>query len=106
MARALRFLRGGFVVAELPFSSAALSVIAALGRFVLAAILIAGSIATPARADDYPSRPIRLVVPFPPGGNNDVMGRLIAAAISPALGQPIVVDNRVGATGLVGSELV
>jgi tripartite-type tricarboxylate transporter receptor subunit TctC len=75
-------------------------------RLVLAAVLIAMSIAAPVRADDYPNRPIRLVVPFPPGGNNDVMGRLIAAALAPALGQPIVVDNRVGATGLVGSELV
>lgn len=77
-----------------------------IGRVAWAIILIVASIAAPVRADDYPNRPIRLVVPFPAGGNNDAMGRLIAAAIAPSLGQALVVDNRVGASGFVGSDLV
>jgi tripartite-type tricarboxylate transporter receptor subunit TctC len=58
-----------------------------------------------AGAQDYPTRPIRLIVPFPPGGGNDTVARAIAQQASPALGQPIVVDNRPGAGGIVGAEL-
>jgi tripartite-type tricarboxylate transporter receptor subunit TctC len=55
-------------------------------------------------ADAYPVRPIRLIIPFPPGGSNDVVGRVIATQLSERLGQPVVVDNRGGAGGLIGSE--
>ena len=56
-----------------------------------------------ARADDYPSRPITLIVPFPPGGSTTVMARNVADKVSAALGQQIVVENRGGAGGLIGA---
>ncbi len=62
--------------------------------------------AWPATAQDYPSRPIRLVVGFSPGGNSDVSARLVAARMSEALGTSIVVDNRAGAAGVVAAQLV
>jgi len=55
-------------------------------------------------ADAYPVRPIRLIIPFPPGGSNDVVGRVIAQQLSERLGQQVVVDNRGGAGGLIGTE--
>ena len=60
---------------------------------------------SPAVAEDYPSRPIRLIIPFPPGGSNDVVGRIIANQLSGKLGQTIFVDNRAGAGGVVGSDI-
>ena len=56
-------------------------------------------------ADAYPSRPIHLLIPFPPGGSNDVVGRVFAAALGDKLGQTVVVENRSGAGGVVGTEL-
>ncbi|WP_270934456.1 Bug family tripartite tricarboxylate transporter substrate binding protein [Falsiroseomonas oryzae] len=53
-----------------------------------------------------PSRPIRLIVPFAPGGSNDIVGRIVAEAASQALGQPIVVENRAGAGSVIGAEHV
>jgi tripartite-type tricarboxylate transporter receptor subunit TctC len=55
-------------------------------------------------ADAYPSRPIHLIIPFPPGGSNDVVGRVFAAAIGEKIGQTLVVENRSGAGGVVGTE--
>jgi len=58
-----------------------------------------------AAAQDYPSKPVRLIIPFPPGGSNDVVGRLIATHLGERLGKQVVVDNRgAGAGGVVGSE--
>jgi tripartite-type tricarboxylate transporter receptor subunit TctC len=59
-----------------------------------------------AMADDYPNRPVRLVVPFPPGGINDIVARAVAAQLSTRLGKQVNVDNRGGAGGVVGSEIV
>jgi tripartite-type tricarboxylate transporter receptor subunit TctC len=58
------------------------------------------------RADDYPTRPITLIVPFPPGGSTTVMARNVADKMSAALGQQIVVDNRGGAGGTLGTRFV
>jgi tripartite-type tricarboxylate transporter receptor subunit TctC len=57
-------------------------------------------------AQDYPSKPVRIIVPFAPGGLNDVIGRLIGTHLSERLGKKFVVENRTGAGGVVGSEMV
>jgi tripartite-type tricarboxylate transporter receptor subunit TctC len=60
--------------------------------------------ALPARGDDYPTKPVRLIIPFPPGGSNDVVGRMVANGLSSKLGQQVFVDNRGGAGGVIGTE--
>jgi tripartite-type tricarboxylate transporter receptor subunit TctC len=57
-------------------------------------------------AQSYPSRPIRLVIPFAAGGTPDAIGRVLAARLEPALGQAIVIDNRAGANGIIGVDIV
>src|SRR5881227_2945855 len=77
-------------------------------RNVMAAALVlaAAMMALPAAAQSYPSKAIRLVSPFPPGGSVDVVGRLLAAKLSESMGQQMVVDNRSGASGVIGTEVV
>lgn len=60
----------------------------------------------PAHAQTYPAGPVRIVVPFPAGGGVDSMGRLFGQNLSAALGKPVVIDNRPGANGMIGSEIV
>ena len=67
-----------------------------------AAFLVAGS----ALAQSYPNKPMRLVVPFGPGGSNDIVGRIIAQKLGEYIGQPVIVDNRPGAGGTVGTDVV
>ena len=67
---------------------------------LLAALILPA--ATQAHAQDYPSRPIRMIVPWPPGGITDVISRGLAAMLTDSLGQQVVPDNRPGAAGTVG----
>jgi tripartite-type tricarboxylate transporter receptor subunit TctC len=75
-------------------------------RFVLAAICAGLSLATAqiAQAQDYPSRPIRVVVAFPPGGPTDFVGRLVADKMTASLGQRVYIENKPGAAGTVGAD--
>jgi tripartite-type tricarboxylate transporter receptor subunit TctC len=73
---------------------------------LLAAAGLLGACSTAAFAQsDYPNRPIRLIIPFPAGGSNDIVGRAIATQMSEKLGKQVVVDNRTGAGGVIGTEL-
>ncbi|MCC6211320.1 MAG: tripartite tricarboxylate transporter substrate binding protein [Burkholderiales bacterium] len=73
---------------------------------LIAAALLAAPFAGGARAQDYPSRPLRFVVPYPPGALTDVLARALGERLSAALKQPVVVENKPGAGTLVGAELV
>jgi tripartite-type tricarboxylate transporter receptor subunit TctC len=72
----------------------------------LALPLVGTGLGTPAMAEAYPSKPVKLVVPFPPGGTTDIVARLIGEKLTAQLGQPFVIDNRAGAGGNVGADLV
>jgi tripartite-type tricarboxylate transporter receptor subunit TctC len=76
-------------------------------RIVYAFAMVAALALGPelAAAQSYPTKPVRLIIPFPPGGSNDIVGRLIAAHLSERLGKQVIVDNRAGAGGVVGTEL-
>ncbi|HEY2229949.1 MAG TPA: tripartite tricarboxylate transporter substrate binding protein [Xanthobacteraceae bacterium] len=69
----------------------------------IAGVLLA--LSTSVAAQEYPTKPVRLIIPFPPGGSNDVVGRMIATQLSDRLGKQVVVDNRGGAGGVIGTEV-
>jgi tripartite-type tricarboxylate transporter receptor subunit TctC len=72
----------------------------------LSAMLLAGTVAPAAGQQPYPSRPVRVVVPYPAGGGVDVMARIVAARMGDLLGQPVVIDNRPGASANLGPDHV
>src|SRR5215510_12391647 len=78
------------------------------GRGMRVAALVFGCVLTPAVAyaqqADYPSRPLRLILPFPPGGSTDLLGRTLAEKLGDSLRQPVVPENRPGAGGNVGAK--
>ncbi len=65
-----------------------------------------GWAAQPALAQDYPHKPIRMITPYPPGGPTDVLARTVSQKLAERLGQPVVIDNRPGASGMIGADLV
>jgi tripartite-type tricarboxylate transporter receptor subunit TctC len=71
-------------------------------RRLLLALLLCGSL--PIAAQTYPAKPVRVIIPYPPGGGNDTLGRLFAAKLGERLGQPFVVENRPGAGTMIGTE--
>jgi tripartite-type tricarboxylate transporter receptor subunit TctC len=75
-------------------------------RSVCVALSACGLAAGASAQTTYPAKPVRLVVPYPPGASNDVLSRITAQAMIPGLGQQIVVDNRAGAGGMIGAEHV
>ncbi len=76
--------------------------------FLLIFFIYGGTVsshAQPPRTLNYPERPIRLIVPFPPGGANDILARLVGPRLTSAWGQPVIIDNRPGAGGMTGTAL-
>ena len=74
----------------------------AFGGMTVAAVMV---LASSAAAQSYPTKPIRFIVPFGPGGPGDTIGRMVGRKLSESLGQPVVVDNRSGATTIVGTSI-
>jgi len=78
----------------------------AINKITIALYVAASLFALPAAAQTYPSKPIRVIVPYPPGGTSDILTRLIGAKLTESLGQQVIADNRSGASGNIGSGLV
>ncbi|MET3918472.1 tripartite-type tricarboxylate transporter receptor subunit TctC [Variovorax sp. OAS795] len=75
-------------------------------RAALAALALASASAGFAQAQPWPSRPVRVVIPFPPGGTLDTVGRLLAQKLGDQTGQPFIVENRPGGNGVIGADVV
>lgn len=77
-----------------------------IGRIALACVALVAAQPASAATTPYPAKPIRVIVPFAPGGGTDIMARVIGAKFSEAWGQPVVIDNRAGGGGNIGTEIV
>ena len=73
---------------------------------IAAACILAAGLAAPAPAQNYPAQPIRIIISFGPGGGSDIIGRIIGQRLQEKLGQPVVIENRPGAGGLLGNEAI
>src|SRR5580704_8269932 len=91
---------------SLPMHRGAANRIAGLGLLLGMALLPLAGLSQSCFAQDYPARPIHLIVPFPPGGVADIIARPLAERLSASLGEPVVVENRGGATGTLGASYV
>lgn len=69
-------------------------------------LVLATSVPTAAQAQQWPTKPVRFIIPFPPGGSNDIIGRMLAASLTERLGKQVIVDNRAGGNSIIGSEIV
>src|SRR6187401_2467662 len=74
-------------------------------RPVLALAALAGLVSVSVVAQTYPAKPVRMIVPFAPGGNTDIIGRVFAPKFGEFLGQQVIIDNRAGAGSAIGTEL-
>jgi tripartite-type tricarboxylate transporter receptor subunit TctC len=75
-------------------------------RLLAIALGFVAAIATPASAQDFPTQPIKMIIPFGPGGGTDIVGRILAEYMQKKLGKPVVVENKPGAGGILGNEFV
>ena len=73
-------------------------------RILLVITAVAACVAGPALAQKYPTKPIRMIAPFSPGGGSSIIGRMVTTPVAEALGQSVVIDNRPGAGGAIGAE--
>lgn len=73
---------------------------------LLAALGLVALVAGPAQAQDYPTKTIKLIAPFAPGGSVDIVGRILAQKMTESLGQTVVVENKPGASGMIGADMV
>src|ERR1044071_7341 len=73
---------------------------------IVAACALAASVGLPAAAQDYPTQNIKMIISFGPGGGSDIIGRIVAQRLQEKLGQSVVVENRAGAGGLLGNEVI
>ena len=73
---------------------------------LIAPMFLLPALVPPAAAQTYPAKPIRLIIPFPPGGSNDIVGRIVAVQLSERLGKTVIADNRAGGNSIIGTELV
>ena len=75
-------------------------------RSIALAVMLACLPALPALSQEYPVKQVRVVLPFPAGGGSDIIARVVAQKLTGSLGQPVVVDNRAGASGNIAGEIV